>query len=198
MKNCAPFEIRSPMLLAARTRLRSVFRGPRLQSIESTSSGAVTLGESLEAMVTTPPFPRRDQPPTQGGTPQRSVPIGYGSFRGPLLSQDSGAATSSQSERDIPGKVVQQESTDTIGRKKASPQFTFSSAFAIWTSNYIGIWVFQRLPSDKSYFIAKELLMTERTFVQDLVILCQVSEIWNFCHTCFGTFAKLLLTILGV
>ena len=36
--------------------------------------------------------------------------------------------------------------------------------------------VFQRHPTDKAYFIAKEILMTERTYKKDLEVINLVSE----------------------
>ena len=35
--------------------------------------------------------------------------------------------------------------------------------------------VYQRFPADKAYYIAKELLMTERTYKKDLEVLTVVS-----------------------
>lgn len=34
----------------------------------------------------------------------------------------------------------------------------------------------QRFPTDRAYFIAKELLTTERTYVKDLEVITVVSE----------------------
>lgn len=36
--------------------------------------------------------------------------------------------------------------------------------------------VFQRFPTDRAYFIAKELLTTERTYVKDLEVVTVVRE----------------------
>ena len=36
--------------------------------------------------------------------------------------------------------------------------------------------IFQRHPTDKAYFIAKEILMTERTYKKDLEVINLVSE----------------------
>ena len=42
---------------------------------------------------------------------------------------------------------------------------------------------FQRYPTDRAYFIAKEILMTERTYKKDLEILNLVSHTYvvHFC-----------------
>lgn len=36
--------------------------------------------------------------------------------------------------------------------------------------------VFQRYPTDKAYFIAKEILTTERTYLKDLEVITVVSR----------------------
>ena len=40
---------------------------------------------------------------------------------------------------------------------------------------YFYIFSFQRHPTDKAYFIAKEILMTERTYKKDLEVINLVS-----------------------
>ena len=39
---------------------------------------------------------------------------------------------------------------------------------------------FQRYPTDRAYFIAKEILMTERTYKKDLEILNLVSHFMHY------------------
>ena len=46
--------------------------------------------------------------------------------------------------------------------------------------------LFQRYPTDRAYFIAKEILMTERTYKKDLEVLNLVSL------TCISTTLKVI------
>lgn len=44
----------------------------------------------------------------------------------------------------------------------------------MFTDLYV-LYVLQRYPTDKAYFIAKEILMTERTYLKDLEVITVVS-----------------------
>ena len=44
----------------------------------------------------------------------------------------------------------------------------------------ISIKTFQRYPTDRAYFIAKEILMTERTYKKDLEIINLVSDVIKY------------------
>ena len=46
--------------------------------------------------------------------------------------------------------------------------------------------LFQRYPTDRAYFIAKEILMTERTYKKDLEVLNLVSLTY-FLNACINT-----------
>ena len=51
--------------------------------------------------------------------------------------------------------------------------------------------LFQRYPTDRAYFIAKEILMTERTYKKDLEVLNLVSLTYFF-HACISITLKVI------
>ena len=51
--------------------------------------------------------------------------------------------------------------------------------------------LFQRYPTDRAYFIAKEILMTERTYKKDLEVLNLVSLTY-FLNVCISTTLKVI------
>ena len=55
--------------------------------------------------------------------------------------------------------------------------------------NFFGL--FQRYPTDRAYFIAKEILMTERTYKKDLEVLNLVSLTY-FLNACISTTLKVI------
>ena len=54
------------------------------------------------------------------------------------------------------------------------------SVLTIFYFNFIICMYFQRYPTDRAYFIAKEILMTERTYKKDLEILNLVSHFLHY------------------
>lgn len=54
--------------------------------------------------------------------------------------------------------------------------YCFNDKFSVGTATKSYYFSVQRWPTDKAYYIAKELLMTERTYKKDLDVINVVSE----------------------
>lgn len=57
---------------------------------------------------------------------------------------------------------------------------------------------FQRYPTDKAYFIAKEILATERTYLKDLEVITVVSGFDFISFPIFNRFVIVRLEKLGI
>lgn len=57
---------------------------------------------------------------------------------------------------------------------------------ALFCDSILTLFYTQRYPTDKAYFIAKEILTTERTYLKDLEVLTVVSYPgYNWCRFAF-------------
>ena len=73
-----------------------------------------------------------------------------------------------------------------------SPADVWRSVDTKFVIGYVNICVcVQKFPTDKAYFIAKELLTTERTYIKDLQVITEVPNLFLvllISVTCSGRF----------